>query len=311
MWESVELREIRAFLVLANELHFGRTAERLGLSQSRVSQVIRQLEAKLGGPLFHRTSRRVELTAAGERLMRELRGPFDALAGALRQADAGGQGVAGELRLTLVSPSAGGPHLLDIVATFEQRYPECRVRIEDLGEWIDVLGALRRGEVELMAHRLPIAEPDIVVGPVLSREERVVAVARDHPLARRSSITLEDVADYRVARIPSWTPEQAEAACASHAPSGRRIRRTRDAPTNFAALLRMVAVGDALHPTVPSLGDFAGRPDVVFVPLEGLPPAESGLIWRRGPTSRRLQAFVDVARQVLPPELSRPAAVAA
>jgi DNA-binding transcriptional LysR family regulator len=50
MWESVELREIRAFLALANELHFGRTAEVLGLSQSRVSQVIRQLEAKLGGP---------------------------------------------------------------------------------------------------------------------------------------------------------------------------------------------------------------------------------------------------------------------
>jgi DNA-binding transcriptional LysR family regulator len=185
------------------------------------------------------------------------------------------------------------------------------VRIEDLGEWIDILRPLRRGEIDLMANRLPLAEPDIVVGPVLSREERVVAVARDHPLARRSSITLEDLANYRVARIESWTPEQAEGACPSHAPSGRRIRRTRESPTNFAALLRMVAVGEAVHPTVPSLRDFAGRPDVVFVPLAGLPPAESALISRRGPTSRRLQAFVDVARQLLPPELSRPAAATA
>ncbi|MGH2805599.1 MAG: LysR family transcriptional regulator, partial [Thermoleophilaceae bacterium] len=68
MWESVELRDIRAFLVLADELHFGRTAERLGLTQSRVSQTIRTLEARLGGPLFERTSRRVRLTALGERL---------------------------------------------------------------------------------------------------------------------------------------------------------------------------------------------------------------------------------------------------
>jgi len=311
MWESVELREIRTFLVLADELHFGRTAESLGLSQSRVSQVIRELEAKLGGPLFHRTSRRVELTAAGERLVHELRGPFDALAGALRHADADGRAVAGQLRLTLISPSAGGPHMLDIVAAFEERYPDCRVGVDDLGDWVDVLRPLRRGEIDLMANRLPLAEPDIVVGPVLSREERVVAVARNHPLARRSSITLEDLADHRVARIEAWTPEQAEGACPSHAPSGRRIRRTRESPTNFAALLRMVAVGEAVHPTVPSLGDFAGRPDVVFVPLAGLPPAESALILRRGPSSRRLQAFVDVARQVLPPELSRPAVVAA
>ena len=67
MHETVELREIRVFLTLAEELHFGRTADRLGLTQSRVSQSLRALERKLGEDLVHRTSRRVALTAPGER----------------------------------------------------------------------------------------------------------------------------------------------------------------------------------------------------------------------------------------------------
>jgi DNA-binding transcriptional LysR family regulator len=67
MWETIELRELRVFVTLAEELHFGRSAERLGLTQSRVSQSLRELEAKLGGRLVYRTSRRVELTPLGER----------------------------------------------------------------------------------------------------------------------------------------------------------------------------------------------------------------------------------------------------
>src|SRR5215218_6310056 len=86
MWQAVELREVRAFLTVAEELHFGRSAERLGVSQSRVSQTVRQLETKLGTPLFHRTSRRVELTRSGARLMAAVREPHEQLAGVLRAA---------------------------------------------------------------------------------------------------------------------------------------------------------------------------------------------------------------------------------
>ena len=71
MWQTIELRELRVFLVLAEERHFGRTAERLGLTQSRVSQSLRGLERKLGEQLVHRTSRRVTLTPRGERFRDE------------------------------------------------------------------------------------------------------------------------------------------------------------------------------------------------------------------------------------------------
>ena len=72
MWQTIELREIRVFLTLAEELHFGRTAERLNLTQSRVSQALRAFEIRLGDRLVDRTSRRVTLTTAGERLRAEL-----------------------------------------------------------------------------------------------------------------------------------------------------------------------------------------------------------------------------------------------
>src|SRR5918996_4285920 len=89
MWETVELREIRVFLALADELHFGRTAERVGLTQSRVSQSLRALEDKLGVQLVHRTTRRVTLTAAGERFRGEIGAAHGELADALRRTPSG------------------------------------------------------------------------------------------------------------------------------------------------------------------------------------------------------------------------------
>jgi DNA-binding transcriptional LysR family regulator len=72
MWQTVELRELRLFLTLAEERHFGRTAETLQLTPSRVSQSLRALEQKLGAQLVHRTSRRVQLTPFGERFLRDV-----------------------------------------------------------------------------------------------------------------------------------------------------------------------------------------------------------------------------------------------
>src|SRR6266567_894563 len=72
MWRDIELRELRIFLVLADELHFGRTAERLGISQPGVSEAVRVLESRLGVKVFDRTTRRVRLTPAGEGLRRNL-----------------------------------------------------------------------------------------------------------------------------------------------------------------------------------------------------------------------------------------------
>src|ERR671930_1435672 len=164
MWQTIELHELRVFLTLAEELHFGRSAERLLLTSSRVSQVLRQLEHKLGGQLVHRTSRRVALTPLGERFQTEVRAAYDGLARVLERAHAAGHPLDGTLRLGLLSPTSGGPHLAAIIDAFEKHHPACNVEISEV-PLTDPLGPLRRGEIDLMSTRVPLRRPDIVVGP--------------------------------------------------------------------------------------------------------------------------------------------------
>lgn len=298
MWQAVELHELRVSIVLAEELHFGRTAERLGLTQPRVSQTIRRLEAKLGGQLFHRTSRAVALTPFGERLLAEIRAPVDQLAGVLRAAETPKAQVAGTLKLALMSPPSGGPRLPDVIAAFEFRHPDCRVSLSH-ADWREPLGPLRRGEIDLMASRLPINLPDIVVGPLLSREERVVAVARDHPLATRDTVTIEDLGDFQVGHFENELTDMLEALIPSRTPSGRPIPRSSERMRTLPEVFLVVASGAIVHPTVPSLRNYVSHPDVVFVPLVGMPPSETALIWRRGGEDRRIRALADVAREVV------------
>lgn len=96
---TVEIRELECFLVLADELHFGRTGERLYLSQGRVSQLIRALEQRIGARLVERTSRRVRLTPLGEAFLSDLRPAYDTLRAAVDQARAAALGGRGPLRI--------------------------------------------------------------------------------------------------------------------------------------------------------------------------------------------------------------------
>src|ERR1700744_5170141 len=102
MWRDLELRELRIFLVLANELHFGRTAERLGISQPGVSQAVRVLESRLGIRLFYRTSRRGHLTPAGEELRGKLTPALAAMEHALAETSHLSRDIRGLLRIGFV-----------------------------------------------------------------------------------------------------------------------------------------------------------------------------------------------------------------
>src|SRR5687768_17138665 len=118
MWEAIDLRELRVFLTLTEELHFGRTAERLRLTPSRVSQSLRELEDKLGAQLVHRTSRHVQLTSFGERVLEEVGPAYGERSRALEHTHAAARSLAGSLRLGLFSGPAEGPHFVRIVDAF-------------------------------------------------------------------------------------------------------------------------------------------------------------------------------------------------
>jgi DNA-binding transcriptional LysR family regulator len=299
MWQTIELREIRVFLTLAEERHFGRTAERLGLTQSRVSQTLRALETRIGDRLVDRTSRRVTVTPAGERLRGELDPAYRRLRGVLERFARASHALAGAVRLGVAYHAAIGPELLRVIAVFEARQPECTVEIVEL-PFRDRLAPLRRGEVDLVVTRLPIEQPDLVVGPIVGREQRVLAVARDHPLAGRQSVSLEDVASYQVIGLTDLGPKEIAAAYVPEkTPSGRRIRRLRVSVRDFTDLVILVARGRVVQPTVASAASRFAHPNVVCLPMTDMPPSSTALVWRRGARDPRLRALVDVAREVL------------
>jgi DNA-binding transcriptional LysR family regulator len=302
MWEAIELRELRVFLTLADELHFGRTADRLRLTPSRVSQTLRELEDKLGSQLLHRTSRRVALTSFGERFLGEVGPSYDQLIGALESMHSAARSLEGTLRLGLFSGPAGGPQLVELVDAFGALHPGCELEIVQVS-WDDPLAPLRQGAVELMACWLPLKQPDIVVGPVLTRQPRVVAVARDHPLAGHDRISVEELAEYAVPRFDGWPREVHEELIPSSAPSGRPIPGVPIPPgeRNFLALAHRLARGEFVFPTVVSAGPVmgVGQYDPAYVPITGMAPARSALIWRRRDRDPRLREFIRVAREVL------------
>jgi DNA-binding transcriptional LysR family regulator len=296
-WPTVELREIHVFLTLAEELHFARTAERLGLTHSRVSQIIRGLETQVGGRLFDRTSRRVRLTPVGEQLRGDLGEPYRQLERALANAREAAIGVAGPLRIGIYARVSCGPHWLPITRAFKARYPACAVVLVDTKFDHNPLDVLRAGEIDMAATRLPISDDDVTVGSVLSQEDRVLLVAKDDPLAKRETVRLEDFADRVVSDAPALPREMIDAWCPPVTPSGRRFRR-KDI-RSFEDCLMLVAAGELVHPTVASFLDYYVHDGVVAVPISDLPPSQTGLVWLSGNRSAKVAAFAQCAADVL------------
>jgi DNA-binding transcriptional LysR family regulator len=297
MWSSVELREIRAFLVLSEELHFGRAAERLELTPSRISKIMRTLETRLGGRLFDRTSRRVALTPLGEQLLRRAGPIYAELEVALRETHETAAGVVGTLRLGMYTPVNGGPYLTEIVKTFEARHPACRVLVTDTGFARRQLDWLRKDELDLLAMRLPIDEPDVTIGPILSSEERVLALATDHPLASRESVGLDDLAGYAVADVRTLPRKLMDAFIPPRTPSGKRLRRIK-VRTMGESIMR-VALGETVHPTVGSLLDYSHHPGVTSVPIDGMPASKTALVWLTAKHSVKIEAFARAAADIV------------
>lgn len=290
----MELREIEVFLVLSEELHFGRTAQRLHLSQSRVSQSIQTMEARVGGVLFERTSRRVRLTALGEQLRDGLRPGFDQIQRAVAEARGAARGPSGELRIGLLTLAAGGPRFDAMVEQFEQRFPACRVEVLEAFPG-KALERLRAGALDALVHWLPLRQPGLTVGPVLLDAAPVLAVRVGHPLAERGWATLEDLGDNAVLDAEGVLPaETVDELMPRSTPTGRPVpRRFREG--RMGEVLSLVARGQVVHPTVASVGDHYGHPAVALVPLCDAPRRQAALVWVTGRSNPALQAFVAFA----------------
>ncbi|GLY78903.1 LysR family transcriptional regulator [Actinoallomurus iriomotensis] len=294
----MEMREIEAFLAVADELHFGRAAERLRVSTPRVSQAVRALERRVGAPLFERTSRRVRLTPVGERLLAELRPAYERMDQALRQVR---RSVSREfLRVGFATsiPGAVAPRLIE---AFEGLRPQCAVVRSahpntDPPRWgrhwpVDVFVGWLSSDPSLRD------DPEFRVGPALLREERAVLVAAGHPLARRAVVDAEQLADHDILYPSDFPARFADTWIPSRTPGGRPLRRM---PVHTSASIEeailLVAEGELIHLTVASL-----RPDdphVVTVPVSGLPPVVCAPVWLTD--TDPIRDFAKAAAQAFP-----------
>jgi len=293
----IELSDLRCFLLLAEELHFGRTAQRLNLTQPRVSQTIRRLERHIGAPLFHRTSRRVQLTALGQRFRNELTPVIDRLDTVITEAQQVAQGITGVLRIGFLGAAANeltGP----ILEEFSRRHPGCEVELVET-DFANPLGPLRDGRADVMFCRLPVHEPDLVVGPIVVTEPRALAVATHHRLARASVVSAEVLAEETLFELPSSAPAYwREFHVPVTTPAGRPIRRRRTVAT-IQELLTQVAAGRGATVMVECMPRFFGRPDVVFIPVADLPWSDIALVWPAAGYTERVRAFVEAATDVV------------
>ncbi|APA99883.1 LysR family transcriptional regulator [Nocardia seriolae] len=297
----VDPAELEAFLVLAEELHFGRTAARLGLSQPRVSQLIRSLERRIGRRLVERTSRRVALNPLGEHLVTRIRPAFADLRQAIDETRTAARG----LRVGFLGPYG---HTLDAAMTqFRARHRECPVTLTQLS-WTDIYGPLRRGEVDVQISLAPVEQPDLTVGPELAVFPRLLAIARSHPWSRHDSIDIEQLAELRViGPHPGVSPEFARGFWPpAFTPSGRPIPQAAPARTE-PEMLSAVAHTDAVFATTTAMPTYFAHPEVAFVPLTGLAAARVLLVWRSGNDHPRVAEFAALAAEHAAPGVRRQA----
>ncbi|MEU5565770.1 LysR family transcriptional regulator [Micromonospora musae] len=287
----LERYEVETFLTLADELHFGRTAERLRLTTGRVSHVIKRLERRIGAPLFARTSRVVRLTPIGRQLADDLRPLVAGIEDALARAVDAGRGVTGTLRVAFLGEWTA-PVLLKAVAVFSERHPDCAVEVREV-QLFNSRPSLLDGSVDVLVAAYPF--DGMATGPVLLTEDRVLAVPAGHPLATTESVSLEVLADHPVVQYPAATSDGFKRdRTPEHTPSGRPVPKG-PAGNTFSEMLSLVALGRGVLPVGEHTRRYYPRPDVAYVPIHDAPPIRRGPVWVESNSTARVREFVRAA----------------
>lgn len=293
----MELRHLRYFVILAEELHFGRAAKRLGISQPPLSQQIRALELNLKATLFERTNRRVELTPAGQALLVEARATLDQAERAVNIVGKAQRGEIGELKVGF-APSA--PLIVPFTATvvaFRNTLPGIRLVLNEQVT-TDQIDALLERRLHIGFIRSPTTPdiPEALVAVELYREPLAVFLRANHPLARqRRSVPLKALADEAFVFFPRGSGtslyDQVFAMCRK---AGFTPRIDQEAKGN-ATILGLVAVGLGVSILPASLRGIAVANVACLAISPAGPPTSMWLIHRRHDQSAASEAFVKLA----------------
>ena len=300
----MELRHLRCFLAVAEELHFARAAERLHIEQSPLSRAIKELEEDVGMPLFARTTRSTRLTRAGKLFLEHVPRVFAALEQARGSVKAAANGYHGQLRIALsdgITPS----RLPALLAQCRQDEPEVDIRLFEVP-----LSQQIRGLHDDL-YDVGFAQSDEVGEGVLAEpvwhDPLMVAVPSRHPLMVHQRIPLDEVLRYPLVLCDPLVNE-------GHARQVARVLRTVDREplvaeqvTSFDLMMALVSAGFALGLAGASQITASREPGIVARPLAGRSPMLTTYLLRMGiDSSEKLARFVERIHSTDAPENSRP-----
>lgn len=288
---------IEYFVVLADELHFGRAAEKLHMTSPALSQRISKLERTLGFPLFVRTSRSVTLTDAARDMLPHARSLVAVGETLSRWRDGHLSGMA-TIKIGFVAAGAG-TLLNPILTALRAEFPGTAVEIRHL-EWSDQLELLYDGTLDAVFVREPFPHTDercaLRRTTVLS-ERRVVVLPRHHRLAGRPSLKSADLYDEVFLVSAAGPDEWTSFWMLEPRPDGKRARRGTSVST-LEELLEQCATGAGITTTPESVQLYYRHPDIVFVPVADADPTEVTLCCRAGERSDVLRRLESLALEI-------------
>jgi len=284
---DLDLRKLRYFVAVAEELHFGRAAERLHIAQPVLSRQIRALEDEVRAQLFVRTKRATELTPAGRQLLDDARPLLSAADAARRRVARAARGSK-----TFTIGFMPGLTVTEAVRAFGASHPDIDVELIRT-TWNDQVDVLHDGRVDVSIVRLPIDQAGLTVRP-LFEEPRVATLPAGHRLAGKPVIDITDLADEHLLQDPDAVPEWRDIAVEL------RTRTAKPIPVlhSVEEKLEHVAAGRGVSIVPLSVATFYQRPDVVTVPVDNLAPNTVALAWIATRRSRLLQDFAGLAPTV-------------
>ena len=278
---DLDMRKLRYFVAVAEELNFGRAAGRLHIAQPVLSRQIRSFENELGVRLFERDSRGTALTIAGKQLLED--GRF-----LLAESKALQHRISRVADPTVTVTVGVMPGLLATAAAtaFEAENPSRHAVVVQVG-WAEQVDVVRRSEVDVVYAREPIDHHGLGTAPLLE-EPRVVVLPATDPLAKKRSVRLADLASKRLLQDPATVPEWYAIATLEHRRAGQTAHTVEEKLEHVAA-----HEGFVILPR--STTAFYRRPDVRVLPIQDIGPSEVTLIWNAASDNPARDAFVSAA----------------
>ncbi len=290
----MELRQLRSLLVLAEELHFGRAADRLGIAQPALSRQIQQLETELQSPLFIRSPRAVTLTEMGREFVASIEPAIQQLESAVAISIGFARATRGRLR---IGSSSNLSHRFTpaLLERLHQASPQVRIDVRELST-AEQVRTLHSSEIDIGLAVLPTTDPSLIVRRIY-REPLVAMVDSKSKFGLRPFVRLEDLAEEDFIVCPRLPPERIPADLVMDAYTAKvgfrpRVAREVDAQDTAMALVGG-GLGVSLMPASSSAG---GNDRVKFLPLRDPEIlVEVGLIWRREDMSPLMRRFIEYA----------------